>query len=49
MLLSCILISVTYGLLAIEKWSGDQIRSEKAGGRVFVEDLPLMAPVVSVC
>ena len=26
--------SFTYGLLAIEWWSGDQIRSEKAGGRV---------------
>ena len=34
-LLSCTSISFTYGLLAIEWWSGDQIRSEKAGGRVL--------------
>ena len=48
-LLSCTSISFTYGLSAIEWWSGDQIRSEKAGGRVFIEDFPLMVPVFSVC
>ena len=47
MLLSCTLMSFTYGLLAIEWWSGDRIRSEK--GRAFIEDFPLMAPVFSVC
>ena len=46
---SCTLISFTYGLLAIEWWPGDQIRSQKAGWRVFIEDFPLMAPVFSVC
>ena len=25
------------------------MRSEKAGDRVFIEDVPLMAPVFSVC
>ena len=51
MLLSCTSISFTYGLLAIEWWSlsGDQVHNEKAGGRVFIEDFPLMAPVFSVC
>ena len=44
-LLSCTSISFTYGLLAIEWWSGDHIRSKKAGGRVFIEDFPLMAPL----
>ena len=34
-LLSHTSISSTYIILAIEWWSGDQIRSEKAGGRVL--------------
>ena len=34
-LLLCTLISFTYGLLANEQRSGDQARSEKAGGRVL--------------
>ena len=46
-LLSCTSISFTHGLLAIKWWSGDLIRSEKAGGRVFIEDFPFLAPVFS--
>ena len=48
-LLLCTSIMFTYGLLAIEWWSGDQIHSEKAGGGGFIEGLLLMAPVFSVC
>ena len=48
-LLSCTSISFTYGPLAIEQWSGDQIRSEKAGGRLFIENFPLMDPAFYVC
>ena len=47
-LLSCTLISFTYGLLAIEWWSGDQIRSEKAGGEHgggFLSRISLLWPL----
>ena len=45
---SCNLISFTFRLVAIQGWSGDQIRSEKAGGRFLFEELPIMAPVPCV-
>ena len=37
------------GMTAIEKWSGSQLRSKKAGVRVFIWNFSLMTPAISEC